>query len=281
MTVIVTAKVNDGIVLAADSAATFFAADGHPLKIYNNANKIFNLVKVWPIGACVYGSGGIGSASVETLSKDLRKRFCDPADADYFLDRSAYTVQEVAIKARRFLFEECYRSAYPEPLDHFVMGYRVCGYSAQSSGSEIWEFMIVGAECAEPYRVQAENQFGLRWAGDNEALDRLILGASGSLREWTVEKGFATPQEAEDLYLEIINRAGVSWIIPAMPIQDAIDVARFAVETSAKFARYGIRAETIGGPTELAAITKHEGFKWVSRKHYFPGDFNRETNHGQ
>ncbi len=280
MTVIVTAKVNDGIVLAADSAATFFDAEGHALKIYNNANKIFNLVKVWPIGACVYGSGGIGSASVETLSKDLRKRFGDQADVAYFLDRNAYTVQEVAIKARRFLFEECYLTAYEEPPANFVMGYRVCGYSAQSSSSEIWEFMIRGAECAEPHQVLAETEFGLRWAGDNEALDRLLLGASGSLRDLAIENG-ATPEQAHDAYLQIINRTGISWIIPAMPIQDAIDVARFAVETSAKFTRYGIRAETIGGPTELAAITKHEGFKWVARKHYYPEGLNRETNHGQ
>jgi hypothetical protein len=103
LTVIVTAKVNDGIVLAADSAATFFGADGHPLKIYNNANKIFNLVKVWPVGALVYGSGGIGSASVETLSKDLRRRFSDSEDAEYFLNRGTYTIQEEAVKARRLL----------------------------------------------------------------------------------------------------------------------------------------------------------------------------------
>ena len=44
-------------------------------------------------------------------------------------------------------------------------------------------------------------------------------------------------------------------------------VARFAVETAAKYAKYGMRPETIGGAVELAAITKHEGFKWVARKH--------------
>jgi hypothetical protein len=125
VTVVVTAKVNDGVVLAADSAASFFDADGHPIKIYNNANKIFNLVKVWPIGALVYGSGGIGSASVETLTKDLRKKLSDPMDSEYFLNRSSYTVEEVAIKARKFLFETCYNQAYPEPLANFVMGYRV------------------------------------------------------------------------------------------------------------------------------------------------------------
>jgi 20S proteasome alpha/beta subunit len=41
MTIVVTAKVTDGIVLAADSASTFSGASA--VKIYNNANKIFNL----------------------------------------------------------------------------------------------------------------------------------------------------------------------------------------------------------------------------------------------
>ena len=67
--------------------------------------------------------------------------------------------------------------------------------------------------------------------------------------------------------------------LPAMPIQDTIDVARFLVETAAKFARYGLRPETIGGPTEIAAITKHEGFKWVDRKHYYTSALNQGTDH--
>jgi hypothetical protein len=137
--------------------------------------------------------------------------------------------------------------------------------------------MIIGGDCAPPYKVQDELDYGLRWAGDNEALDRLVLGSSGRLRDFLVEKGLATVDNVESLHLEFINRVGFGWIIPAMPIQDAIDVARFAVETSAKFARYGLRAETIGGPTEIAAITKHEGFKWVSRKHYYHAELNRET----
>jgi hypothetical protein len=275
LTVIVTAKVNDGIVLAADSAASFFDADGHALKIYNNANKIFNLVKVWPIGAMVYGAGGIGSASVETLTKDLRKRFGNHADGEYYLNPSDYTIEEVAKKARKFLFETCFMQAYPEePPKNFLMGYRVCGYSAQSSSSEVWEFMIIDKVCPEPYQIQGQLDYGLRWAGENDALDRLVMGASGGLKGFLTEKSMATEQNVDDVYLEIVNRLGVNWVIPAMPIQDAIDVARFAVETSAKFARYGIRAETIGGPTELAAITKHEGFKWVSRKHYCHADLN-------
>jgi hypothetical protein len=54
-------------------------------------------------------------------------------------------------------------------------------------------------------------------------------------------------------------------VMPAMPVQDAIDLARYLVETTIGFMRFSIaRAKTVGGPIEVAAITKHEGFKWVA-----------------
>jgi hypothetical protein len=281
MTIVVTAKVTDGIVLAADSAGSFFGGGPAPIKIYNNANKIFNLRKVWPIGAQVYGGAGIGAASVEALSKDLRARFSNPNDAEYGLQES-YTIEEVAKKARRFLYEETFQSAYSTPPENFFMGYRVCGYSANAPRPEVWEFLIQGGSCADPSLVQSQEEFGLRWAGENEALDRLILGTSGHIQTFFMNKGFAkTPAEAEALYLDFIKQFGAMLVIPAMPIQDAIEVARFAVETAGKFARYGLRPETIGGPTEIAAITKHEGFKWVARKHYYSVELNRETSHGR
>jgi 20S proteasome alpha/beta subunit len=277
MTIVVTAKVSDGIVLAAGS---FFGAGTTPIKIYNNANKIFNLRKVWPIGALVYGTAGIGASSVETLSKDLRTRFSDDSDKAYGLDPTGYTIEEVAQKARRFLFEEAYHAAYPVPPAGFGMGYRVCGYSAGASLPEVWEFIIFGAQCDPPIQVQGQDEWGLRWAGENEALDRLLLGSSSQLVSFLQQNGF-DQAGATAAHLDFVKQAGAGLIIPAMPIQDAIDVSRFLVETATKFARYGLRPETVGGPTEVAVITKHEGFKWIARKHYYPAELNRETNHGR
>jgi len=42
------------------------------------------------------------------------------------------------------------------------------------------------------------------------------------------------------------------------------------------FTRFLPGAKIIGGPIEIAAITKHEGFKWISRKHYYDKSLNRE-----
>ena len=62
MSIIVSVKINDGIVMAADSATTFTLADGKPGQIYEHAIKIVNLVKGLPIGVMTCGSGA-GSAT--------------------------------------------------------------------------------------------------------------------------------------------------------------------------------------------------------------------------
>jgi hypothetical protein len=63
---------------------------------------------------------------------------------------------------------------------------------------------------------------------------------------------------------------------PMVPIQDAIDLAEYLVNATSAFAKFRRGAATVGGPVESAAITKHEGFKWVKRKHYFNSDLNPE-----
>jgi len=77
MTVIVSVKINDGVVMASDSASTFGIG-----QTYLHADKIINLVKGLPIGVMVTGSGGIGSESISTLLKDLRSILDGGADPD-------------------------------------------------------------------------------------------------------------------------------------------------------------------------------------------------------
>jgi len=55
--------------------------------------------------------------------------------------------------------------------------------------------------------------------------------------------------------------------VPAMPIQDAVDLARYLVETTIGFVRFAVFVpKTVGGAVDIAAITKHEGFRWVQCK---------------
>jgi hypothetical protein len=280
MTIVVSVKVTDGIVLAADSATSFSDANGSVVKVYNNANKIFNLVKVWPIGAMTYGAGSIGTASISTLSKNLRTRLTplrpglsgeqDPIA----LDHSSYTIEDVATKARDF-FEERYKAAHPQPVPGYFLGYRVCGYSANGLLPEAWEVRILENSCVGPIRLYNDDDFGPRWSGESEAIDRLVLGIGTRMSEALKKLGVddaMVPKTINDL----VSHLYANLYLPAMPIQDAIDLAGFLVDVSVKFAHFSLRPATVGGPVEIATITRHEGFKWVARKHYFSSEFNVE-----
>src|SRR5580704_7563083 len=103
MSIIVSVKINDGIVLAADSATS--CAIG---QIYEHANKIVNLVKGLPIGVMTCGAGGIGNASTATLLKDLRQRLAgeDEAHSDWKLNPAKYTMEFVNSRVQEFFNEK-------------------------------------------------------------------------------------------------------------------------------------------------------------------------------
>lgn len=283
MTIVISVKVNDGIVLAADSVTSFFDGDGKVAKTYDYANKVTNLVKVWPIGSMTYGSGGIGNASIATVSKDLRRQL-DPrtsTDKALALDQASYTVREVAEKSRDYLFSEFTKAYGDSPPAGFYLGYRVCGYSAGAALPEAWEVGISGADAFGPDAIYPDKEhgrpaFGPRWAGEPEALDRLILGVSSRAVDGFMHLGLDPGPAAETVH-ELRSALYQPLYHPAMPIQDAIDLARFLAETAAGFSRFSMRTATVGGPIEVATITKHEGFRWVARKHFYSDEYNRET----
>lgn len=119
MSIAVLIGVHDGVVLAADSASTltFPTPPGVVLppgqqgvvgNVYDNANKIFNLVKGQPIGCITFGSGNIGNSSIGTLIKDLRKKLTDTPEEMAF-NAKQYTMEGIAKILAEFLGNECGR----------------------------------------------------------------------------------------------------------------------------------------------------------------------------
>lgn len=61
-----------------------------------------------------------------------------------------------------------------------------------------------------------------------------------------------------------------------MPIQDEIDLARYLVEVTIGFTKFSItrQPKNVGGTIDIAAIAKHEGFRWVQRRQFYPAGIN-------
>jgi hypothetical protein len=287
VTIALSVKINDGVVLATDSASTVMGSVPGGLgvlNVYDNANKAFNLYKGLPIGAVTWGAGGIGNASISSLVKDFRQRLKeDPEEPNsYRLNTAEYTVEEVATRLRRFIFEENYVGAFANlpaaqrpPLGFIVAGY---GRIQNANGPHAEEFGVVidQGNCGPPNRLRQGHESGIFWAGMGESLNRLILGFGTALPQ-VLQQNLGVPVNQIPTAMQVIQQAlGAQLAISAMPLKDAIDLAEFLADVAIKFSKFSPGANVVGGPIEIAAISKHVGFKWVRRKFYFDRNLTPE-----
>lgn len=289
MSVAVLIGVHDGLVLAADSASTLsiptppgtIAPDTNLVaNVYDNANKIFNLVKGEPIGCITFGSGNIGNASIGTLIKDLRKKLTDtPEEMEFNAEK--YTMEGVAQILAKFLGDECEKCE--QAMRHRTnMGFLLGGYSKPGDLGESWSVEIVQGVAQPPKKLRQNHEVGVNFGGATEVLHRILLGFSPRL--FQVLAAVTQPQQnAEVLAAQLAPLIGTRLLAPIifapMPIQDVIDLARFLVHSAIMFQRFTPGPNIVGGPIEIAAITKHENFKWISRKHYYDQPLNKEPVH--
>jgi hypothetical protein len=285
MTIAISLKVNDGVILAADSASTLFVLDsnGNPfiVNVYNSANKVFNLHKGLPIGMITWGAGNIGAASIGTLVKDLRVLLSakDDGSSEWAIDVKHYSLSTIAGKVRKFMFEEKYSSMFAQvPADKRpILGFIVAGYSTGNNFPEEYFIQIQNGVCTEPILMRKEEETGVSWNGEVEAISRLILGFSPNLPSWWKSLTNIPENELGNVVRMMQQVLQAPLVQPAMPIQDAIDLANYLVQTAIQYSRFAPGAQTVGGPVEIAAITKHEGFKWIKRKHYFHRELNQDA----
>ena len=107
-----------------------------------------------------------------------------------------------------------------------------------------------------------------------EALHRLLYGTCPRL-PLVLTGVLGVPPDQIDGIMQVIGmHLQIQLIQPAMPIQDAIELADFLVHLTSMYVRFSPGASTVGGPIEIAAITKHEGFKWIKRKYYYDPRYN-------
>jgi|SRR5271165_4220168 len=284
MSVALVMNVHDGVILAADSASTLILGpsptggpSGTPgpqiANVYNNANKIANLYKGKPIGCVAFGAGSIGSASISTLLKDFRHRISE--DSAYF-DINRYSMEDLAKLLAEFLTSECQKLSPLEPRP--TLGLFLGGYSTGAPLGERWSIYFENGSAHPPLRLHQPEEVGINWGGEGgEAISRLVLGHSQALPG--LLKGLLKPEHLADEVMKVLApQLQASVIFAPMPIQDAIDLAEFLVHTAIQFSRFLPGAQVVGGPIEIAAITKHEGFKWIRRKHYYGIELNREAH---
>jgi hypothetical protein len=280
MTVCVAVCVHDGIVFAADSATSLVGTDSAGKliveRVYKHGNKVFNLDKRLPIVAMTSGLGAIGNAPIHSLAKDFRREL--KGEGKYKIDPDTYGLADVVDKARDFLFEDKYKAAPAIVGDHALQVW-IGGYSANSDVHELYRITIENGACGPPEILCSGGKCDLFWGGQPDAINRLVIGWDDSLVQSLKAVG-VSDADMPGLLGVIKPRTAAQMLHPGMPMRDAIELSDFLVETTKGFVRFLPGADTVGGDTDIAVVTRHERFKWIKRKHYYSGELNKlETDH--
>ena len=181
MTIAISLKVNDGLVLASDSAASIWAQspDGKALgvvNVYENADKVFNLCKSHPIGAITWGSGSIGNSSISTLVKDFRKLIIGKEVCN-----TEYTIEKIAIEFTEFIYTDHYVPSFSSWVRKPDIGFIIAGYGTGLDYAEEWIIEIINGQLRGPKKLRGEGETGIAWNGEPEAITRLYMGYGSGL----------------------------------------------------------------------------------------------------
>ncbi|AOE50923.1 hypothetical protein [Kangiella sediminilitoris] len=81
----------------------------------------------------------------------------------------------------------------------------------------------------------------------------------------------------EDISSYIVSEhlSPMASVINSLPKNELIEMAESLVSMVALRMKMSDAAESVGGPVDVAVISKGDGFVWVKRKHYFKPEFNR------
>jgi hypothetical protein len=142
---------------------------------------------------------------------------------------------------------------------------------------EIWRTRIVNGEAPDPECLAGQEDFDILYDGQPEAINRIVNGYSQFLGQALLDIGLEE-ERLDAVLAHIETRTRAPLIAPAMPVQDAIALADFLVDVTKRYVRFLPGADTVGGDTDVCVVTKHEGFKWVRRKHYFDRVLNPREN---
>lgn len=245
MTIIISVKVNDGIVIAADSLGTIIYPDNSKEpQSYGGVEKVFQLFDGLPIAVTTSGIGRIEDVPVCSIGKKIAE--------EYPLNRDNYDIREIAeFFGDKFLglLKGTEHTKYPE----HKLEYRFFGYNPNSEKPDAWGISITPGGNTLVQNIYSGIEPGIvRWCGEGDSIARLVNGISRD--------------DPRPVSYDIKNHVFEPLGDPTMPIKDAIDLTRFLADVACKFSHFSKGHTMVGGEIDIAVITRHEGFRWVSRK---------------
>lgn len=262
----------EGIVLAADSRVTLFTqfpntpVPGQLTVIpanFDNATKILSLNTPCTqyVGAVTYGLGAMMTPAGPRTMHSFIPEF--EADLVASCGTQRVSVQDFADRLSGFFLTRWNdlvgRSANPGEEIFFLVG----GYDEGAPYGRVFLFQVPTQPSPKEQNARP-GEFGITWGGQHELVNRLLSGYDAELPSILAAR--LQPQEFAAVMQELQARFAAAIPYQFLPLQDCVDLAAFLIRSTITFQRFRTTVRGVGGPVEVATITRATPFTFVVQK---------------
>ena len=259
----------DGIALAADSRITLEAKQAKSNMVlpvtFDNASKLltFNRPDLGLkdphrfVAAVTYGTAVIG-----TKTNDLRTAHSYIPELIGLLGDSRKSTIDYSTQISEFFTGQWKKAKMPKDYQGPPMTFVVGGFDEGEAYGKIFLFEIPNAP--DPTERSA-GEFGITWGGQLEFAARLMIGFDPSL-PGLVERALDLDQSGKDKLQTALKTLSMPVPYSVLPLQDCIDLSTFLIRMTMQAQSLAIGVRGVGGPIDVATITRTEGLRFIQRK---------------
>jgi hypothetical protein len=301
MTLILNTITPEGIVIASDSRQSYSNARGMSRVGSDNARKLFQINN--RIGVAISGlafikhnnelknvsniideyiaKNNVSSLNVKEIADNLHTSFMSVYDINEHTKNAKQRILQ-SLNARGFrniIFGDLINNILPFDFEDSTgkklskkeslpqINYIVSGFNEDNS-HEAYSCHVPGNIQMNRDSKVVGREYGASWLGQMDLVSRVILGYDQRIQISPSIKKIWNKNLIEEL-------RGLEYIIQwgTMTIQDAVDFSDLMIKTTSAIQRFsdGIKAMPgdmpgVGGPVDIAIITKKDGFTWLSKK---------------
>ena len=202
-----------------------------------------------------YGQAGIGNRTAASFVPEFEARIGEKP-----VDTAAFAAQ-----LSKF-YKEQWDAAMPADYGGPSMTFVVGGFDGDGRAAYGRVFMIEIPQKPDPVELNAGNgNFGITWGGQTDHMDRLLKGFDRRLPELVAKTLNLTPAKRKEMETAI-SLLQMPLPLPAMPLQDCVDLAVFFLRTTITAQSLTIGTRGVGGPIDVATVTRSRGLEFIQRK---------------
>ena len=235
MTLIVSLRILDGIVIAGDSLSTMMTqGQGQPpvpAATFSYAQKVFPFCKKFGVGT--FGTGLLAGKSIYFAMRLLEQTLQDSETDCGGITEAAKQIGDEIYELVKEQLRLDNISIEMLPDDQIILGFQIVGYDDTQPKT-------INLHIGKQVSVQVYDQLGCTIAGSQEVVQAI----------W----GLYHQQPQSQPPYQIFS------------LQDAIDYAEFLIRTTIDHQRFSQTIPNVGGDIDMALVTLFDGFRWIRQK---------------